>query len=82
MQLRIIHYDSFRRHTRNYLEPAIVHKWNADQNKLFRKLQEGRKVAVAGEMRAVSTGKFIFRSNNMFIWSLLIIIWITKNSTT
>ncbi|XP_056613533.1 uncharacterized protein LOC130429144 [Triplophysa dalaica] len=56
MQLRIIHYDSFRRHTRNYLEPAIVHKWNVDQNKLFRKLQEGRKVAVAGEMRAVSTG--------------------------
>ncbi|KAA0702421.1 hypothetical protein E1301_Tti017039 [Triplophysa tibetana] len=56
MQLRIIHYDSFRRHTRNYLEPAIIHKWNVDQNNLFRKLQEVRKVAVAGEMRAVSAG--------------------------
>ncbi|XP_057182524.1 uncharacterized protein LOC130549346 isoform X2 [Triplophysa rosa] len=61
MQLRIIHYDAFRRHARNYLEPAIIHKWNVDQNNLFRKLQEGRKVAVAGDMRAVSpvdTAKF------------------------
>ncbi|XP_016361867.1 uncharacterized protein LOC107703658 [Sinocyclocheilus anshuiensis] len=52
MQLQIIHYDAFRRHARNYLEPAVIHKWNLDQKNLFRKLQEGGKVAVAGEMRA------------------------------
>ncbi|XP_073710642.1 uncharacterized protein [Misgurnus anguillicaudatus] len=56
MQLQIIRYDAFRRHARNYLEPAIVHKWKLDQNNLFRKLQEEGKVAVAGDMRADTPG--------------------------
>lgn len=56
MQLQIIQYDTFRRHARNYLEPAVIHKWNLDQKNLFSKLQEGGKVAVAGEMRADTSG--------------------------
>ncbi|XP_058606125.1 uncharacterized protein LOC131523619 isoform X2 [Onychostoma macrolepis] len=56
MQLQIIQYDAFRRHARNYLEPAVIHKWNLDQKNLFRKLQEGGKVAVAGDMRADTRG--------------------------
>ncbi|XP_067282054.1 uncharacterized protein [Pseudorasbora parva] len=56
MQLQIIHYDAFQKHARNYLEPAIVHKWNLDQNSLFRKLQEEGKVAVAGDMRTDTLG--------------------------
>ncbi len=58
MQLQIIHYDAFRRHARNYLEPAVIYKWNLEQKNLFRKLQEGGKVAVAGDMRADTRGTF------------------------
>lgn len=68
MQLQIIQYDTFRRHARNYLEPAVIHKWNLDQKNLFSKLQEGGKVAVAGEMRADTSGKVLFRSNYILIW--------------
>lgn len=67
MQLQIIHYDAFRRHARNYLEPAVIHKWNLEQKNLFRKLQEGGKVAVAGDMRADTRGKFLFRSNYILL---------------
>ncbi|XP_059372400.1 uncharacterized protein LOC132109940 isoform X2 [Carassius carassius] len=56
MQLQIIQYETFRRHAENYLEPAVIHKWNLDQKNLFRKLQEGGKIAVAGEMRADTPG--------------------------
>lgn len=86
MQLQIIHYDVFRRHARNYLEPAVIHKWNLEQKNLFRKLQEGGKVAVAGDMRADTPGTFLFRSNYILVWSLLIIYyvlhWTDKTSTT
>ncbi|XP_043119678.1 uncharacterized protein LOC122362317 [Puntigrus tetrazona] len=56
MQLHIIRYDAFKRHARNYLEPAVIHKWNLDQKSLFRKLRGGGKAAVAGYMRADKQG--------------------------
>ncbi|KAI7803826.1 hypothetical protein IRJ41_012114 [Triplophysa rosa] len=56
MQLKMFHYDAFRRHARNYLEPAIIHRWNFLQTDMFKKLQEQRKVAVAGDMRADTPG--------------------------
>ncbi|XP_071057754.1 uncharacterized protein [Pseudochaenichthys georgianus] len=57
MQLEIIGYGTFRRHAKSYLEPAIIHKWNTDQQQNFDNLQQqGGKVAVAGDMRADSPG--------------------------
>ncbi|XP_041951764.1 uncharacterized protein LOC121711937 isoform X2 [Alosa sapidissima] len=53
MQLQIFQYDTFRRHARNYLEPAIIHKWKMDQQNLFhQQLHQGGKVALGGDMRA------------------------------
>ncbi|XP_034084827.1 uncharacterized protein LOC117554483 isoform X2 [Gymnodraco acuticeps] len=53
MQLEIIGYGTFRRHAKSYLEPAIIHKWNTDQQQNFDNLQQqGGKVA--GDMRADS----------------------------
>ena len=58
MQLEIFQYETFRRHARNYLEPAIIHKWKTDQLKIFQQLHhQGGKVTVAGDMRADSPGK-------------------------
>ncbi|KAJ4946744.1 hypothetical protein JOQ06_008790 [Pogonophryne albipinna] len=57
MQLEIFQYETFRRHARHYLEPAIIHKWKTDQLKIFQQLHhQGGKVTVAGDMRADSPG--------------------------
>ncbi|XP_033992284.1 uncharacterized protein LOC117487734 [Trematomus bernacchii] len=57
MQLEIFQYETFRRHARNYLEPAIIHKWKTDQLKIFQQLHhQGGNVTVAGDMRADSPG--------------------------
>ncbi|XP_041939471.1 uncharacterized protein LOC121700526 isoform X1 [Alosa sapidissima] len=57
MQLQIFQYDTFRRHARNYMEPAIVHKWKMDQQSHFQhQLHLGGVVAVGGDMRADSPG--------------------------
>ncbi|XP_062393824.1 uncharacterized protein LOC134082194 isoform X2 [Sardina pilchardus] len=57
MQLQIFRYDTFRRHARNYMEPAIVHKWKMDQHDNFQhQLRLGGVVAVGGDMRADSPG--------------------------
>ncbi|KAJ4932144.1 hypothetical protein JOQ06_010571 [Pogonophryne albipinna] len=57
MQLEIFQYETFRRHARHYLEPAIIHKWKTDQLKIFQQLHHhGGKVTVAGDMRADSPG--------------------------
>ncbi|XP_060885019.1 uncharacterized protein LOC132955939 isoform X5 [Labrus mixtus] len=40
IQLWIFQYDTFRRHARNFLEPANIHEWNNDQQ-----------VAVGSDMR-------------------------------
>ncbi len=57
MELHIYQYDTFRRHCRNFLEPAIVHKWKSEQQNIIQKLQDRGKIAVAGDMRADSPGK-------------------------
>ncbi|XP_039675650.1 uncharacterized protein LOC120570981 isoform X8 [Perca fluviatilis] len=56
MNLQIFQYDTFRRHARSFLEPAIIHKWKTDQQHLFQKLQHGGKIGVSGDMRADSPG--------------------------
>ncbi|XP_057217923.1 uncharacterized protein LOC130571156 [Triplophysa rosa] len=56
MELQIFQYDTFWRHCRSFLEPAVVHKWRSEQQKMFHKLQQGGTIAVAGDMRADSPG--------------------------
>ncbi|XP_055020330.1 uncharacterized protein LOC129411969 [Boleophthalmus pectinirostris] len=51
LQLQSFNYDTFRKHARNYLEPAIVHKWKADQQQILDQLKEERgKLKVSGDM--------------------------------
>ncbi|XP_054452368.1 uncharacterized protein LOC129089057 [Anoplopoma fimbria] len=53
MQLQMFQYDTFRRHARSFLEPAIVHKWKSDQYNLLQRLHhQGGAVSVGGDMRA------------------------------
>ncbi|XP_008298193.1 uncharacterized protein LOC103370809 isoform X2 [Stegastes partitus] len=57
MNLRMFQYDTFRRHARMFLEPAINHKWKTDQQTLIEHLKEEKdKIAVGGDMRADSPG--------------------------
>ncbi|XP_022066518.2 uncharacterized protein LOC110962796 isoform X2 [Acanthochromis polyacanthus] len=56
MNLQMFHYDTFRRHARMFLEPAINHKWKTDQQTLVERLKEKDKIAVGGDMRADSAG--------------------------
>ncbi|XP_043110508.1 uncharacterized protein LOC122356107 isoform X2 [Puntigrus tetrazona] len=57
MKLHVYQYDTFQRHCRNFLEPAIVHKWKSEQRNIIQKLQDRGKVTVAGYMRADSPGR-------------------------
>ena len=56
MQLEVFEYNTFRRHARTYLEPAINHKWKKDQQALFEDVKDER-IAVGGDMRADSPGE-------------------------
>ncbi|KAJ4928945.1 hypothetical protein JOQ06_004567, partial [Pogonophryne albipinna] len=55
MHLQIFPYDTFRKHARSFLEPAVVYKWKVDQHNLLQKLHQGGKVTVGGDMQ--TTGK-------------------------
>ncbi|XP_063731390.1 uncharacterized protein LOC134859038 [Eleginops maclovinus] len=56
MQLQIFQYDTFRRHARSFLEPAIIHKWKLDQQNLLQQLHQRGQAVVGGDMRADSPG--------------------------
>ena len=57
INLQLFTYDTFRRHARSYLEPAINHKWKKDQKTMLEDLQRKGKIALSGDMRADSPGK-------------------------
>ncbi|XP_077102145.1 uncharacterized protein LOC143753562 isoform X5 [Siphateles boraxobius] len=56
MNLQLFKYDTFRRHSRLYVEPAIVHKWTHWQNETLDRLSVRERVIVGGDMRADSPG--------------------------
>ncbi|XP_031429046.1 uncharacterized protein LOC105898184 isoform X2 [Clupea harengus] len=56
MQLRMFHYDTFRRHARLYIEPAIVHSWKTAQDGMLDQLCQQQKVILGGDLRADSPG--------------------------
>ncbi|XP_042582175.1 uncharacterized protein LOC109084638 [Cyprinus carpio] len=56
MNLKMHTYDAFRRHAKTYLEPAIIHKWNEDQNLQLHYLSQNKNAILGGDMRADSPG--------------------------
>ena len=58
MRLQIFLYDTFRRHARMFVEPAIVHTWRKSQEVMLQQLKDD-KVILGGDMRADSPGIFL-----------------------
>lgn len=56
MKLHLFKYDTFRRHARMCIEPAIVYKWRNWQDEMLQLLAQREKVIVGGDMRADSPG--------------------------
>ncbi|XP_058628472.1 uncharacterized protein LOC131538581 isoform X2 [Onychostoma macrolepis] len=56
MQLKMIHYTTFRIHARRYIEPAIVHSWKKAQDGMLQQLRQQQNIVLGGDMRADSPG--------------------------
>uniref|UniRef100_A0A1A8AHH8 Si:dkeyp-30e7.2 n=1 Tax=Nothobranchius furzeri TaxID=105023 RepID=A0A1A8AHH8_NOTFU len=56
MRLKTHTDDVFRRHVSSYLEPAIIHSWNAKQCTALQSLTEEDQVIIGGDMCADSPG--------------------------
>ncbi|XP_051246072.1 uncharacterized protein LOC127357723 [Dicentrarchus labrax] len=56
MQSKMFQYDSFRRHARMYIEPAIVHRWKMAQTAMLEQLSQHQNVVLGGDLRADSPG--------------------------
>lgn len=56
MQLKMFHYDTFRRHARMYIEPATVHSWKTAQDGTLEHLRQQQNVILGGDLRADSPG--------------------------
>lgn len=57
MNLQLFRYETFRRHARMFIEPAIVHQWKVTQDITLERLTQEQKVIFGGDMRADSPGK-------------------------
>ncbi|XP_063064480.1 uncharacterized protein LOC134456839 [Engraulis encrasicolus] len=56
MKLQLFCYETFRRHARAFIEPAILHHWNVTQDVILQRLIQEGKVILGGDMRADSPG--------------------------
>ncbi|XP_077419660.1 uncharacterized protein LOC144050370 [Vanacampus margaritifer] len=56
MHLQFFHSDTFRRHARSFIEPAVIHHWQTQQNELLHQLSQEEKVVLGGDMRTDSPG--------------------------
>ena len=56
MQLKMFQYDTFRRHARTYIEPAVVHMWKTAQEGMMETLRQQERVILGGDLRADSPG--------------------------
>lgn len=56
MQLKMFQYDTFRRHARTYIEPAIIHTWKTVQDSMMEQLSQQESVILGGDLRADSPG--------------------------
>ncbi|XP_063058183.1 uncharacterized protein LOC134451618 [Engraulis encrasicolus] len=51
MSLKMLSYETFQRHARMYIEPAIVHKWRTTQDGLLAELSQQHLIHLRGDMR-------------------------------
>ncbi|XP_042578764.1 uncharacterized protein LOC109076260 isoform X2 [Cyprinus carpio] len=58
MQLKMIHYGTFRSHARRFIEPAIVHSWKTAQDGMLQQLRQKQNIVLGGDFRAYSPAKF------------------------
>ncbi|XP_052472998.1 uncharacterized protein LOC128029320 isoform X3 [Carassius gibelio] len=56
MKLQLFRYETFQRHARAFIEPAVIHHWKATQDVILQSLSQEEKVIVGGDMRADSPG--------------------------
>ncbi len=56
MKLQLFRYETFRRHARAFIEPAVIHRWKAAQDVNLQRLSHEEKVILSGDMRADSPG--------------------------
>lgn len=56
MKVQLFRYETFRRHAKAYIEPAIVHHWKVMQDVNLQRLSQEEKVILGGDMRADSPG--------------------------
>ncbi|XP_026081924.1 uncharacterized protein LOC113058343 [Carassius auratus] len=54
MKLQLFRYETFQRHARAFIEPAVIHHWKATQDVNLQSLSQEEKVIVGGDMRADS----------------------------
>ncbi|XP_034539013.1 uncharacterized protein LOC117812396 isoform X2 [Notolabrus celidotus] len=55
MQLQLFRYNTFRRHARTFIEPAVIHHWKALQDVTLQRLSE-ETIVLGGDMRADPPG--------------------------
>ncbi|XP_039675675.1 uncharacterized protein LOC120571041 [Perca fluviatilis] len=56
MKLQLFGHETFRRHARAFVEPAVVHHWKVTQDVNVQRLSQEEKVILGGDMRADSPG--------------------------
>ncbi|XP_028291221.1 uncharacterized protein LOC114454733 isoform X3 [Gouania willdenowi] len=56
MELQLFKRDTFYRHARSFIEPAVIHHWKTSQNMMLQQLKQDNKLIVGGDMRADSPG--------------------------
>ncbi|CAJ1081064.1 uncharacterized protein LOC117830406 isoform X1 [Xyrichtys novacula] len=57
INLQMFQKDTFRRHVRMFLEPAIIHKWIKDQQILVQELKQKNKITLGGCIKMDSSGQ-------------------------
>ncbi|XP_063058184.1 uncharacterized protein LOC134451634 [Engraulis encrasicolus] len=57
MNLKMLSYETFQRHARMYIEPAIVHKWRTTQDGLLAELSQQHLIHLRGDMRTDLPGR-------------------------
>ncbi|KAL2093122.1 hypothetical protein ACEWY4_010434 [Coilia grayii] len=56
MKLQLFRYETFRRHARAFIEPAVIHHWKVTRDATLQRLSQEEKVILGGDMRADSPG--------------------------
>ncbi|XP_078123330.1 uncharacterized protein LOC144528551 isoform X1 [Sander vitreus] len=56
MKLQLFGHETFRRHARSFIEPAVIHHWKVTQDVNLQRLSQEEKVTLGGDMRADSPG--------------------------